>query len=143
MAGDTMRFRNPAGHAGLLNNLLALTNALAGFFESRIGLFAKESKTAVVHLLLLASGLIGGLVLLAFGYVFLLVSAVFGIAHAAGISWVWIAFGAGVFHLLLALGCVLFAKTQLSKPMFKASVAELKKDREWLKTLNKSNQSPS
>ncbi len=138
-----MRFRNPAGHAGLLNNLLALTNALAGFFESRIGLFAKESKTAVVHLLLLAGGLIGGLVLLAFGYVFLLVSAVFGIAHTAGISWVWIAFGAGVLHLLLALGCVLFAKMQLSKPMFKASVAELKKDREWLKTLNKSNQSPS
>ncbi|MBA2742990.1 MAG: phage holin family protein [Chthoniobacterales bacterium] len=143
MAGDTMRFRNPAGHAGLLNNLLALTNALAGFFESRIGLFAKESKTAVVHLLLLAGGLIGGLVLLAFGYVFLLVSAVFGIAHTVGISWVWIAFGAGVLHLLLALGCVLFAKMQLSKPMFKASVAELKKDREWLKTLNKSNQSPS
>ncbi len=138
-----MRFRNPAGHAGLLNNLLALTNALAGFFESRIGLFAKESKTAVVHLLLLAGGLIGGLVLLAFGYVFLLVSAVFGIAHTVGISWVWIAFGAGVLHLLLALGCVLFAKMQLSKPMFKASVAELKKDREWLKTLNKSNQSPS
>ena len=138
-----MRFRNPAGHAGLLNNLLALTNALAGFFESRIGLFARESKTALVHLLLLAGGLIGGLVLLAFGYVFLLVSAVFGIAHAVGISWVWIAFGAGVLHLLLATGCVLFAKTQLSKPMFKASVAELKKDREWLKTLNKSNQSAS
>lgn len=138
-----MRFRNPAGHAGLLNNLLALTNALAGFFESRIGLFAKESKTAVVHLLLLTGGLIGGLVLLAFGYVFLLVSVVFGIAHTLGISWVWIAFGAGVLHLLLALGCVLFAKMQLSKPMFKASVAELKKDREWLKTLNKSNQSPN
>lgn len=143
MAGEAMRFRNPAGHAGLLNNLLALTNALAGFFESRIGLFAKESKTAVVHLLLLVGGLIGGLLLLAFGYVFLLVSLIFGIAHAAGISWVWIAFGAGVLHVLLALGCVFFAKTQLSKPMFKASVAELKKDREWLKTLNKSNQSPS
>ncbi len=143
MAGDTMRFRNPAGHAGLLNNLVSLANTLAGFFESRIGLFARESKTALVHLLLLAAGLIGGLLLLAFGYVFLLVSAVFVIAHATGISWVWIAFGAGVLHLLLALGCALFAKAQLSKPMFKAIVAELKKDREWLKTVDKKNQSPS
>lgn len=143
MAGEAMRFRNPAGHAGLLNNLVSLANSLAGFFESRIGLFARESKTAAVHLLLLAGGLIGGLLLLGFGYVFLLVSAVFGIAHAAGISWVWIAFGAGVLHLLLAVGCAFFAMSQLKQPMFKASVAELKKDREWLKTQDKRNQSVS
>ena len=141
MAGEAMRFRNPARHAGLLNNLVSLANSLAGFFESRVSLFARESKTAVVHLLLLAAGLIGGLLLLAFGYVFLLVSAVFGIAHAAGISWVWIAFGAGVLHLLLAGGCAFFAITQLKKPMFKASMAELKRDREWLKTQDKNNRS--
>ena len=57
MAGDTMRFRNPAGHAGLLNNLVSLANSLAGFFESRFGLFARESKGALVHLLLLAGAL--------------------------------------------------------------------------------------
>ena len=44
MAGDTMRFRNPAGHAGLLHNLVALLGTLAGFLESRAALFAKESK---------------------------------------------------------------------------------------------------
>ena len=140
MAGDSMRFRNPAGHAGLLNNLLALTNALAGFFESRIGLFAHESKTAVVHILLLVGGLVGALVMLAFGYVFLIVAIIFAIAHAAGVSWVWIALGAGVLHLLLAVGCGLFAKAQISKPMFKATVGELKKDREWLKNLDTKNQ---
>jgi uncharacterized membrane protein YqjE len=139
MAGETMRFRNPAGHAGLLNNLLALANSLAGFFESRIALFARESRTALVHILFLAGGLIGGLLLLAFGYVFLIVSAVFAIAHTAGISWVWIAFGAGILHLLLAAGCALFGIAQLKKPMFRASVAELKKDREWLKTQDKQN----
>lgn len=140
MAGDAMRFRNPAGHDGLLNNLLALTNALAGFFESRIGLFAHESKTAAVQILLLVGGLVGALVMVAFGYVFLIVSAIFAIAHAAGVSWVWIALGAGVLHLLIALACALFAKAQLSKPMFKATVGELKKDREWLKNLDTKNQ---
>lgn len=138
-----MRFRNPAGHAGLLNNLVSLANGLAGFFESRIGLFAHESKTALVHLLLLVGGLVGALLFLAFGYVFLLVAIIFGIAHAAHVSWVWIALCAGLLHLLLAGGSAFFAKTQLSKPMFKASVAELKRDREWLKTLDTKNPSQS
>ena len=53
MAGDTMRFRNPAGHAGLLHNLLALLNSVAGFLETRLALFGKESKTALVHVLVL------------------------------------------------------------------------------------------
>jgi len=141
MAGDSMRFRNPAGHAGLLNNLLALTNALAGFFESRLGLVATESKSALLHLLLLAGAVITALVLLVSGYVFLIVSVIFGIAYAAGVSWVWIALAAAGLHFVLALGCGLFAKSQITKPMFAASVAELKRDREWLKTLNKSETS--
>jgi len=138
-----MRFRNPAGHAGLLNNVVSLANTLAGFFESRLGLFARESKTALVHLLLLAGALVGALALLASGYVFLIVSVIFGIAHAAGVSWVWIALGAAVLHFLLAGGCAFFAKVQLTKPMFAASMAELKKDREWLKSVDKKNQSTS
>ena len=141
MAGDSMRFRNPAGHAGLLNNLLALTSALGGFFESRIGLFARESKSALVHLLLLAAALITALVLVVSGYVFLIVSIIFGIAHAAGVSWVWIALAAAGLHFVLALGCALFAKSQITKPMFQYSVAELKRDREWLKTLSKNESS--
>lgn len=136
-----MRFRNPAGHAGLLNNLLALTNALAGFFESRLGLIARESKSALLHLLLLAGAVITALVLVVSGYVFLIVSVIFGIAYAAGVSWVWIALGAAVLHFVLAAGCGFFAKTQITKPMFAVSVAELKRDREWLKTLNKSENS--
>ncbi|MDQ3625882.1 MAG: phage holin family protein [Verrucomicrobiota bacterium] len=143
MAGESMRFRNPAGHAGLLNNLLALTSALAGFFESRIGLFARESKSALLHLLLLAGAIITALVLVVSGYVFLIVSVIFGIAHAAGISWVWIALAAAVLHFVLAAGLGFFAKVQITKPIFAASVAELKRDREWLKTLNKNENSTS
>ncbi len=139
MAGDTMRFRNPAGHAGLINNLVALANSLAGFFETRASLFALESKTALVHLLLLAGAVVGAFVLLASGYVFLIVSAIFGIAHAAGVSWVWIALAAALLHFALAGACVLFALKQMKKPIFKASLAELKRDREWLKSNNQQN----
>jgi hypothetical protein len=34
---------NPAGHAGLLENLLALVSALAEFFETRFALLTEES----------------------------------------------------------------------------------------------------
>ena len=102
----------------MLNNLVALANALAGFFESRIALFARESKTALVQLLLIAAALITALVLLVSGYVFLIVSVIFGIAHAAGVSWVWIALAAAGLHFVLAGGCGLFAQEQMTKPMF-------------------------
>ena len=89
MAGEPMRFRNPAGHAGLLNNLLSLANTLAGFFETRIGLFARESKSALLHLLLLAGAVMTALVLLVSGYVFLIVS----IISVVGLRWLERRFG--------------------------------------------------
>ncbi|MFL6529912.1 MAG: phage holin family protein [Chthoniobacterales bacterium] len=141
MAGEPMRFRNPAGHAGLLNNLVAFANSLAGFFECRIALLLHESKGALVHILLMAGALVFALVLLGAGYVFLVVSIVFGIAHKLGVSWVWIAFFAAILHLLLAGGCAFFALMQMKKPMFKATLNELKRDREWLKDSDRRNQS--
>ena len=74
MAGETMRSRNPAGHAGLLNNLLAFFTDLAGFVESRAALFAKESKILLVQMLLLVACLLAALMFFAFGYVFFAIS---------------------------------------------------------------------
>lgn len=139
MAGETMRFRNPAGHAGLLHNLLALVNDLAGFLESRLGLFAKESKTALVQVLVLAACLAAAAIFALFGYVFLLASAIAGIAHALHVSWIWITLAAAGLHFILALICVLIARSRMKKSMFAATAAELKKDREWLKNLDKKN----
>ena len=141
MAGEPMRFRNPAGHAGLLNNLVSFANSLAGFFETRLALVLRESKGALVHILLLAGALVFALVLVAAGYVFLIVSIVFGIAHTLGVSWVWIAFFAAIVHLLLAGVSAFFALTQMKKPMFAATLEELKRDREWLKSTDRKNRS--
>jgi uncharacterized membrane protein YqjE len=141
MAGDTMRFRNPAGHAGLLHNVLAVVNDLAGFLESRIGLFAKESKTALVQILVLLACIVAAAVFALFGYVFLLASAIAGLAHALHISWIWITLGAAGLHFILALICLLIARSRLKKSMFEATAAELKKDREWLKNLDKKSHS--
>jgi uncharacterized membrane protein YqjE len=143
MISESPRSRNPAGHAGLLENLLALASALADFFESRFALLAQESKAAAVQVLILASCLILAVVLCALGYIFLITGAVVGVAHLAGVSWPWIALAAAAVHFIIAIVLLLVAYSRITKPVFRATLAELKKDREWLKNLDATNQSTS
>jgi uncharacterized membrane protein YqjE len=143
MMSESTRSRNPAGHAGLLENLSALVNALAEFFESRLALLAEESKAAAVQVLILVSCLILAVVLCALGYIFLITGAVVGVAHLAGISWPWVALAAAVVHFIIAMVLLLVARSRITKPLFRATLAELKKDREWLKNLDARNQSTS
>src|SRR5258708_10119865 len=96
MISESSRSRNPAGHAGLLQNLFALVNALAEFFESRFALLAEESKPAAGQLLILAGCLVFALLLCALGYVFLVTRAVGRLAHLVGISVPWILLAAAV-----------------------------------------------
>jgi uncharacterized membrane protein YqjE len=141
MISERSRSRNPAGHAGLLQNLLALASALVEFFESRFALAAEESKTAAVHLLILVGCLVFAVLLSALGYVFLITGVVVGLAHLFGISWPWIALAAAVLHFIIALVLLLIARTQITKPFFQVTLAELKKDREWLRNLDTTSQS--
>jgi uncharacterized membrane protein YqjE len=136
---DDQRYKsssNPSGHAGLLENLLALASVLRGLFEGRFALFAHESKAALVQLLVLAACSILALLFCVLGYVFLIASAVVGVAYLAGISWAWIALAAAGAHFVIALILLLIARNQITEPFFRATVTELKKDREWLKNLN-------
>ena len=141
MPGETMPFRNPAGHAGLLHSLVSLVNSLAGFLESRLALFAKESKTALVHVLVLVGCLAVAAFLVVFGYIFLVASAIVGLSHALHISWVKISLMAAGLHFLLAFVCVMIARSRMHKSMFEMTGVEFKKDREWLKNLDKTNRS--
>ena len=141
MAGETMRFRNPAGHAGLLHNLVSLLNSLIGFLESRIALFAKESKTALVHVLVLVGCLAGAAFLAVFGYLFLVASAIAGLSQALHMSWIKITLLTALLHFVLAFICVMIARSRMHKSMFEMTGVELKKDREWLKNLDKESRS--
>jgi uncharacterized membrane protein YqjE len=143
MISESTRSRNPAGHAGLLENLLALLNALAEFFESRFALLAEESKGAAVQLLILVGCVIFALLLCALGYVFLITGAVVGLAQLIGISWPWVALAAAVVHFIVALVLLLVARSRMTKPLFRATLTELRKDREWLKNLDATNPSRS
>jgi uncharacterized membrane protein YqjE len=138
MSSESPPSRNPAGHSGLLDNALALISAVVEFFEIRFAMVAQESKAAAVQMLILVGCVIAALALLVMGYVFLIVSAVVGIAHLLGTSWPVVALVVALVHFIIAGVLLLVARTRITRPMFRDTVDELKKDREWLKTLNQS-----
>jgi uncharacterized membrane protein YqjE len=138
MSSASFPSRNPAGHSGLLDNALGLISAVVAFFESRFVLLAQESKSAAVQLLILVGCVIAALALCVMGYVFLIVSVVVGIAHLLGTSWPVVALVVALVHFIIAAVLLLVARSRITKPMFRDSIDELKKDREWLKTLNQS-----
>jgi uncharacterized membrane protein YqjE len=138
MTSGSFSSRNPAGHSGLLDNALGLVSAVVAFFESRFVLLAQESKSAAVQVLILVGCVIAALALGIMGYVFLIVSAVVGIAYLLGTSWAVVALVVALLHFIIAGVLLLVARSRITKPMFRDSIDELKKDREWLKTLNQS-----
>jgi len=138
MSSESPPSRNPAGHSGLLDNVLGLLSAIVEFFEVRFAVLAEESKSAALQLLILVGCVIAALALCAMGYVFLIVSAVVGIAHLFGTSWPVVALVVALVHFIIAGVLVLVARSRITKRMFPDTVDELKRDRAWLKTLNQS-----
>ena len=141
MAFQTLRSRDRAGHGGLIGTLLALATDFAALAESRLALFARESKSALVQLIVLAACLVGAILFVSLGYIFLVVSVVFGVASLFETSWIWIALIAAGAHFLLAIALLVVARLKMLKAPYPELSAELKKDREWLKNLDVSSRS--
>jgi uncharacterized membrane protein YqjE len=137
MARASARVRNPAGHAGLIDNAIGLVSALFAYVETRAALLAVESKALLLQLAAVVAFALGALIAVVFGYIFILASLIAGIAHRSGISWTWIALGAGLLHIVLAVVCVLLAKAKLTGRLYPETRAELKRDQQWLRSLEK------
>lgn len=131
-----MRFRNPAGYRGLRTNFAALISSATHFLESRLSLASKEAKGAFVHLITLVACLVGALVLVLLGYLFLIVFVVVGLAHLLHVSFIWVALGVALLHFAGALLCLVIARGQLKRPVFRQTASVLKEDTEWLKNLD-------
>ena len=135
MADETAPSRSRPRQTGLIGSLVALASALADFFESRAALLAAESRAALIQFLVAAVCLVAAVLFFAFGYIFLLASAVVAVAHMANVSWLWVALAAAGLHFVIALVFLLVAGTGIKRPVFRATMEELKRDREWLKDL--------
>lgn len=136
MIADTSPGGNPAGRGGLFTNVFASANSIARFVETRLELLAKESKSALLQLLALAAAIVAAVLMLGLGYVFLIGTVIFVVVGMTQISWVWVALIAAGLHFLFAFICLLIARAMATKPPFRETAAELKKDREWIKNLD-------
>ena len=143
MADESAPSLSRPRQTGLIGSLVALAGALADFFESRAALLATESKAALFQFLVAAVCLVAAVLFFAFGYIFLLATAVVAIAHMANVSWLWVALAAAGLHFIIALILLLVAGSGIKRPVFRGTIEELKKDREWLKNLETENQTRS
>ncbi len=121
---------------GLFRNLSSLLGAKLAYLRARLELAGLEGKEAAVHYGLILSLACVALVMIVFGYLFLVIALVFlvALAFGGGDAWIWVTLGAAVLHFIGAAGLLLLAKMKLGQPMFAATLDELKKDQQWLKT---------
>ena len=117
---------------GLPESIRLMLASAASYLHSRLQLFGLEAKDAGINYVKIIVLLITALIALVFSYVFLVMAAVFAVAWLVHGNWGWVLFGFGFLHIAVAAGCALLAKSRFTTGSFDATIAEFKKDKEWL-----------
>lgn len=128
------RYGDPPPNPGLLSHASAWLAALLGYLRARLELAGLESREAAIHGAVLLGLVVGALVLLVFGYFFFCFALVFFVAWLCDDdnAWIWVTFGMALLHFGGAVALGLWAKAKLKKPIFTATLDELRKDQQWL-----------
>ncbi|HSZ27494.1 MAG TPA: phage holin family protein [Chthoniobacterales bacterium] len=103
-----------------------------GYLELRLRLVGLESKEAGVHLLVLALLFVGAVVFFVGFLVMLLVFLLYLLTLVFHWGWGWSALACGVVSLLAAIAAGVILRFRIVKPLFPTTLAEFKRDREWL-----------
>jgi uncharacterized membrane protein YqjE len=121
----------------------SIRNWLAAFiryFELRVGLIGLESKEAGVHLLVLALLFAGTLVCFVGALVMLVVFLLFIMTLILRWEWGWCALATAAVLLLIGIVTATIFRFRIVRPIFTVTLAEFKKDREWLSQKTKSSE---
>ena len=103
-----------------------------GYFSARFELFSLEAKDAAANYVKIIILLIVAVATLLTGLVFFLCAFLCLVAYLAHGHWGWVFFGFGFLSLVVTIFCALVAKHRFSTENFATTMAELKKDKEWL-----------
>lgn len=120
------------GASGLLEHLSEFSAAGLEYLQARLALAGIEGKEALLHFGIIVGLLAAAVSVIVFGYLFLCIAVTVLLADALHISPGWVILGLAVLHFLVAGGAVLFAIMKLKRPVFEATLAEFKKDQQWL-----------
>src|SRR5689334_6793060 len=107
--------------------------------ELKLQLLGFEGREAGVHLLVLAVLIASTVALIVAALVFLAVFLLFVIVKITGWEWGWAALLAAVVLLVLSVVTAMLLRTRITKPLFPLTLAELRKDREWLRQTRESS----
>ena len=102
------------------------------YLELRLRLLGLESKEAGFHLLVLALLFVGAVVFFAGFLVMLLVFLLYLITLLFHWGWGWSALACGGVSLLVAIAAGVILRFRIVRPLFPTTLAEFKRDREWL-----------
>ena len=126
---------------GFAESIRLFLASAVSYLHARLELFSLEAKDAAGNYVKIVFLLVCALLGLVSGFIFLAASFVYLLAWLFWWHWGWVFFGLAFFMLGFAVLSALIAKSRFSADSFPATLAELKKDKEWLsqtKTVNRS-----
>ncbi|MEO7932254.1 MAG: phage holin family protein [Chthoniobacterales bacterium] len=118
---------------GLIESLQLILRAITEYASVRFELAGLESKAASQKVVAALIAVAVALMCLSSGFLYLSLSLIYVLAVKAGWGWGLALLASGVAMLLITVGGLLFAKKSLTGAWFPATIAELKKDSQWLK----------
>jgi uncharacterized membrane protein YqjE len=116
-----------------LETIRDLVAFLVRYVELRLALFGLECRETGFHLLVLALLLVTILICFAGFFVLLVVFLLYLLMLILHWEWGWSALALAGLLLVISLGSAVFFRSRIAKPFFPTTMAEFKKDREWLK----------
>ena len=105
---------------------------LLDYFDAKARLMATESREASRHLVLLLVLLAAILVLSVFAVLMYGAFLLYAIGLIFHLPWGWSALISGTIAILFGFLVLLWFRIEISKPVFKMSLQDLQKDKEWL-----------
>jgi len=118
---------------GVVSELKALARGMIRHFIARLFLVSLEGREACVHCFRLIATLVIAVLLFLVSYLLLLSFLVLSLARMAGEIWEWVLLVLAAFHVVGALACMGIFVRYMYKPVFTATLAEVKEDLRTLK----------
>ncbi len=121
-------------NSGFVAHLRGVTAAALGYVAARAQLAGLESKEAAGHYLKIAAVLVAGALFATFGYLFFCLGIVFAIARLFENpnAWIWVALLVALAHFGATAACAFIVREWFTAPVFTSTIAEFRKDQEWL-----------
>jgi uncharacterized membrane protein YqjE len=114
------------------DSVRAWVASFLNYLELRLRLLGLESKEAGFHLLVLALLFVGAIVFFAGFLVMMIVFLLYLLTLLFHWGWGWSALACGGVSLLLAIVAGVILRFRIVKPLFPTTLAEFKRDRQWL-----------